>query len=398
MLKRRKIDMTMWAMLLAMFFGYMLLHTLFGGTLFSNHQWDSYTVQALAWREGKIGLGQDYPWLELAVYNGDWFVSFPPVPSLVAYPLTYIFGSEVPSNLLIIAYTLISAALAYKIFRFNGVRDVTAAFMAMFTVWGCNMMWMSTVGGVWFLAQGLNMLLCLGAVYCAFRMKRTGAFTLLAFAVGCRPFSILYYPALLIWFAYKDESERSFIGKILAQWKYLLPSVAIGAAYMLYNYARFDNPLEFGHNYLPEFTEAEHGQFHISYLKENLYNLFIRPMTVRSDGSLEYPIFNGFLFYIANPIFIVLAAAAYKDIRKKRMNIVKIALLITFALNILVLCLHKTLGGWQFGARYTVDLIPFAVMYLCLEKFTVKRWIGFVGVLAVMLNLYGAAAMFFLHG
>jgi len=388
----------MWAMLLAMFFGYVLLHTLFGGTLFSYHHWDSYTIQALAWRDGKLGLGQDYPWLELAIYKGDWFVSFPPTPTLVAYPLTFIFGSSVPSNFLIMTYTLTAAAFAYKIFRFNGVREIPSAFMATFTVWGCSMMWMSTVGGVWFLAQGLNMLLCLAAVYCAFRRKRTAAYTLLAFAVGCRPFSILYYPALLIYFAEQDDSDRSYFKKILAQWKYLLPSAGIGALYMLYNYARFDNILEFGHNYLPEFTESDHGQFHLSYLKDNLYNLFVRPLTIKADGSLEYPIFNGFLFYAANPIFIVLAAAAVKDIIKKRMNSTKIALLITFALHILALCIHKTLGGWQFGARYTVDLIPFAVMYLCIDRFRPKKWIGFVGCLAIMLNLYGAVAMHFLHG
>ncbi len=398
MLKKRKLDTTMWAMLLAMFFGYVLLHTLFGGTLFDNHYWDSYTVQAMAWRDGRVSLGQDYPWLELAVYNGDWYVSFPPTPSLVAYPLTFLFGSNVPSNLLIILYTLLAAAFAYKIFRFHGMRDIPAAFMAVFTVWGCNMMWMSTVGGVWFLAQGLNMLLCLAAVYCAFRMKRTAAFTLLAFAVGCRPFSILYYPALLIWFAQKDDSDRSFFKKLIVQWKYLIPTVVIGALYMLYNYVRFDNVLEFGHNYLPEFTESEYGQFHLSYLKDNLYNLFVRPITFRTDGSLEYPIFNGFLFYIANPIFIVLAVTAIGDVLKKRMNAAKITLLITFALHILALCVHKTLGGWQFGARYTADLIPFVVMYLCCGKFSVKKWIGLIGCLAVMLNVYGAVAMHFLHG
>ena len=219
----------MWAMLLAMFFGYVLLHTLYGGTLFDNHYWDSYTVQALAWRDGRVSLCQDYPWLELAIYNGDWYVSFPPTPSLVAYPLTFIFGSNVPSNFLIMLYALLSAAFAYKIFRNNGVTDIASAFMAVFTVWGCNMMWMSTVGGVWFLAQGLNMLLCLGAVFCAFRGTRTAAYTLLAFAVGCRPFSILYYPALLVYFAEQDASGKSLLRKILSQWKYLIPSVIVGA-------------------------------------------------------------------------------------------------------------------------------------------------------------------------
>ena len=59
---------------------FVLLHDLFGGTLLSSSPYNSYTLQALAWREGRVSLGRDYPWLELAVYQGDYYVSFPPVP------------------------------------------------------------------------------------------------------------------------------------------------------------------------------------------------------------------------------------------------------------------------------------------------------------------------------
>jgi len=71
------------------------------------------------------------------------------------------------------------------------------------------------------------------------------------------------------------------------------------------------------------------------------------------------------------------------------------------ALLVLVcLVLHKTFGGWQFGARYTVDMIPFAVMYLLSQKRDMrpKRYELALGVFAVMFNVYGALAMTFLHG
>jgi len=394
---RKKADTTFWAMLGIMLFGYVLLHTLFGGTLFIHHHWDSYTLQAMAWRNGQISLGQDYPWLELAIFNGDWYVSFPPTPSLVMFPLTFIFGAEVPSNLVMMLYAMLSAVFAYKIFRKAKISEYSAAFMALFVVWGCNMMWMSTVGGVWFLAQGLNMLLCLAAVYCAQCKKKTGAYTLLAFAVGCRPFSILYFPVLMIYFAKEEQNKKTFFANILSQWKNLIPALLIGCAYMGYNYVRFGNVLEFGHNYLPEFTGAEYGQFHVAYLKDNLYNLFVRPITVNAAGALEYPLFDGFLFYVANPIFIVLAVCAAKDVIKKQMTLEKIVLLAVFALHILLTCLHKTMGGWQFGARYTVDMIPFVVMYFCMGEFRPKKWMYFLGSLAIMLNVYGAVAMHFLH-
>ena len=46
----------------------------------------TYNLQALAWRNGKLCLDQDYPWLELAIYEGKYFVSFPPVPSVPLPP------------------------------------------------------------------------------------------------------------------------------------------------------------------------------------------------------------------------------------------------------------------------------------------------------------------------
>ena len=54
--------------------------------LFGRSAHDSYTLMALAWRRGRLSLGQDYPWLELAVFGGDWYVSFPSVPALVMLP------------------------------------------------------------------------------------------------------------------------------------------------------------------------------------------------------------------------------------------------------------------------------------------------------------------------
>jgi hypothetical protein len=65
----------------------------------------------------------------------------------------------------------------------------------------------------------------------------------------------------------------------------------------------------------------------------------------------------------------------------------------------LLLASHKTLGGWQFGARYAVDLIPYVLLYTLFnvdikaEKLTVM-----IGVFAVMFNVYGALVMNFKEG
>ena len=42
--------------------------------------YNSYILQAEAWTKGQLDLGKDYPYLELAIYKGKYFLSFPPLP------------------------------------------------------------------------------------------------------------------------------------------------------------------------------------------------------------------------------------------------------------------------------------------------------------------------------
>lgn len=199
--KRSLFDLNMLGIVIIMLLGYVLIHDLFGGTLFSYNSWDSYTLQALSWREGRLDLGRNYEYLELAIFEGKYYVSFPPVPSVVVLPLTFIFGANVPSNFISALYGIITALLAYKVLRVVNMEKGAASLLAMLVVWGSNAMWMSTSGGVWFQAQLLNMLLLIAAVYCALTDKRKTAYALVALAVGCRPFSAVGFLVLFVAFA-----------------------------------------------------------------------------------------------------------------------------------------------------------------------------------------------------
>ena len=62
--------------------------------LFEHSAHDSYTLQAMRWREGHIALAQDYDWLELAYYDGGIYVSFPPFPTVPMLLLTFLFPGD----------------------------------------------------------------------------------------------------------------------------------------------------------------------------------------------------------------------------------------------------------------------------------------------------------------
>ena len=393
--ERRRVLLALLAVLAV---GYFLLSDLMGGTLFQHQQWDSYTLQTYNWLQGRTYLlnGEKYTWLELAIYDGRYYVSFPPLPSVALIPFVLLCGLSTPNNAIMACYGLIAVTLAYEIMLKAGRTPRTSAFWALVCVWGCNMMWMTTNGGVWFQAQALNMVMCLAAVLCAMQGKKALSTTFLALAVGCRPWSAVYLPVFALSFAWSEKDEHGgFLKSCLAQWKCLIGPVLIGAGYMAYNYARFGSPLEFGHNYLPEFQRAEHGQFYIGYLWPNLKRLLTEPVRF-GNGLLDVPLFQGFMFYVANPLFIIyfvrlLLRAIHKDV-----SFEGVALLAGMVLELLLTCMHRTLGAWQFGARYTCDMIPFAYMYLARRG--PKRaadWELLVGGLAVVFNVYGAMHMFF---
>lgn len=402
----KNMDWTFGIMIFLILIAYVLIHDLIGETLFEHNRWDSYTLQAKAWLEGRVSLEQNYECLELAIYKDNYYVSFPPFPSVAMLPWVLLYGIETPNNLIMIIYVMIALTLVYSIARHLKMREILAAFWSVVIVLGCSMFWMSTMGGVWFQAQILNMILCLGAILAMLNNKRVASYICIALAVGCRPFSIVYFFVLVAYYYDKDKTSQNSKNKIVdrikvvvKQWPGIVCAAVVGILYMIYNGVRFDNPFEFGHNYLPEFMESKDGQFNIKYIPLNLYRIFIRSVTLKKNMGLEFSKFNGFNVFIANPIFIIFLVCIIVNIIRKNTNLLNTSIIITVVANILCICMHKTLGGWHFGNRYMVDMIPFVMFYIFLSKKEYKKinkvanWERIVAAFAIMFNAYGIIFM-----
>ena len=106
---------------------YLLYHDLAGGTLFTHNGWDSYTLQADAWLHGRIALDRDYPYLELAIYQGQYYVSFPPFPAVLMLPFVLVFGLDTPNNLILAFWTVAALPALYLSFRKIGIREAVSA-------------------------------------------------------------------------------------------------------------------------------------------------------------------------------------------------------------------------------------------------------------------------------
>ena len=374
--------------------GYLLYHTLAGGTLLSANSYDSYALQAQNWLNGHIDIsnGSSYSWLELAIFQGKYYVSFPPVPSLVSLPFVALMGMS-PANLLIAVYSLFSCGAVFQCIRHLGGNPQACVFWAVFFTFATNLTELSRNGGVWNQAQALNLTLCFLAMWCLFSNRNNLCLLLLALAVGCRPFSAVYLLAAGIYFLWQGRS------KLHSTLFSLLPGIfsvlLVAFCMMAYNTARFGNPLEFGHNYLPEFTRSEYGQFHLSYLLPNLLQLFRLP-TLNQQLMVEFPLFNGFLFFLVNPIFAVWGIHLFRQWKQPEFYQTLCFSLLPFLLVLLALCAHKTMGGWQFGARYTLDLLPAVLAgigFFQISKRSPHFWEQYLCTAGVIINIFGMIFM-----
>ncbi len=339
-----------------------ILHLLLGSSFFGSSDYNSYTLQALAWREGRIALGRDYPHLELAIYNGDWYVSFPPVPAIPLYFLTFLFGANTPDALLTKLYALIALFAIYNILVFRRWNRWQAVFAAFMMTLGGSMLPLILDGAVWYQAQTLAFCLTTCSICLMTRNRPTPALLLYALAVGCRPFNACYGPLLMAtWYLRQRHlSLRAAVKK-------LLPGIALGltvaAVYALYNWVRFGNPLEFGHNYLPEFTRSEHGQFSLTHLLQNARTFLIGLPLSFTNGQWSFSKFGASVF-LSNPALLLLLLGYAGMLMRGRARLSSHLTMLTFAAHLFLLLLHRTGGGFQLGARYAVDLVPYVLIYL----------------------------------
>lgn len=360
-----------------LFFGMMglfgCLHLLCGTGFAAPSFYNTYTKQALAWRSGSLHLPHDFPWLELAIYEGEYYVSFPPLPSLILLPLTFLFGESTPDHLLVKLYAVAAVFSVYAALKQSGNSRPATALLAFLFISASSALPMMLTGAVWYHAQMLALMLVCLSLMLMIKGMPTLSLLFYALSVACRPFDALYGPVLYLLYISTQKKQGLPFRKIVQK---LVPGTVLGlcvaAGIGVFNYVRFQNPFEFGHNYLPEFSFQGGIQFSLSHVGNNLKTfLFGSPLSF--DGSVYT--FNqfGYSMLIACPVITLMLVQFVTDIAKKQLSWVKIALFVSMLLHIFLLLLHRTFGGYQLGARYVVDAIPYACLYFALSKPCEKR-------------------------
>lgn len=375
------------AVFYAFFCGYLQLSAV-GTSAYS-----TYTLQALAWRKGQIALGQDYPWLELAVYQGDWYVSFPPVPSIPLYLLTFFCGAQTPDHLLVKCYVLTGCLACYHLLRKAGYDKPGAAGLSLLCSFASCLLCLTTEGAVWYQAQTLAFALSMLALMLMYGGHTTPSLFLYALAVGCRPFNALLGFVLFALY-FERRQGASPRAMLLGALPGIMLGLCVACAYGWYNYIRFGNIFEFGHNYLPEFSTQGGKQFALSHVIKNIQTFILgMPFSKTAQGWTLNRF--GFSFLLACPVFALMLLWIALDIPRRRFSVIKGVIAACMLTQLFLLLLHRTFGGYQFGARYTCDLLPYAAAYAAMPGHARRIHGAEIAALifAGAFSVYGAAAM-----
>ena len=347
----------------------------------SHNPFDQHTRQAQSWLHGRMDLKQAPSYLEIAAFEGRSFSSFPPTPSLLELPLVLLFASATPSYLLL--YLLGATALfsLYELGVKMGLRKVQACILSLCFIFGTNVFVSMVTGGVW--AQGQIYGFCLAIVGLRWISSRPAlAYVALVFAVGCRPFYFFYLPLFVVldlrWG--KRRVGQIFRTAVLSLFPYMIVMA-------LFNWARFHNPLEFGHAYLPWSRQLKNGIFSLAYLPSNLFHTFINLPTI--GGKTHFLEFHGrgTAFVLNNPIVGLGIAGLSSPFLEKEIRGTATLVLLTVWFCLL---LHESNGWFQFGLRYSIDVAPIAALG-AIAAFRSFRDGAILALLlfSVCVNLYG---------
>lgn len=342
------------------------LHLLQGSNPLTPSAYNSYTLQAMQWRKGRIALDHDVPHLELAIYRDQFWVSFPPVPTVPVYLLTFLFGSHVPDTLLVQLYAVMTCLAVYALVRRLSASKGHALVFAFLFCFGSSFLPLLQNGAVWYQAQALALLLIVLAIERMQAGSPTVSLVLYALSVGCRPFNVLYGPVLMLmyWLERPGQPPRVRIKALLPG---MLMGLLVAGAYAAYNVVRFDHPLEFGHNYLPEFSFQGGTQFSLKHMGKNINTFVLGWPWDKTPQGLQLKQF-GFSLLLANPIFLCLLLWAGCDGLRREGTAMAYLSLALACVHLLLLLSHRTVGGYQYGARYAVDAMPWALCYLWARK------------------------------
>ncbi len=336
---------------------------------------------------------------DLTLFNGYWYVPFPPLPALLLLPWVAISGvTQVNTVLFAVVLGAINVALAFQLLQALVRRGVTQLSLSdnlwLTLLWGAGSVhwYVATQGSVWFVSQTCTVTFMLLAAWLAVAkgspLLAGGA---LALAMLGRPNVALFYPFLAgvgLELINAEPTPRRFRRWLRWCLLALIPLIVGGLLLLGYNYARFQNVWDFGYtgqNVAPALAEdlRVYGQFNLHYVPHNLWAMVLSGPIWDGGGQALLPNPDGMSLLLTTPALIYLLWV------RKRSPLV-IGAWAAVVLLVIILLLYYNTGWGQFGYRFSLDFMtPVLVLLAVSAGPRMDRSMRLLILAGVLINLWG---------
>ena len=351
---------------------------------------------------GAVGfLEKPPPWLnEFVPFNGSYYSVFPlgSVLSMIPFALLRTIGviTDMPGAFIAALLAGRSCFCLLKIADRYGHSPERRILLTMAILFGTWMWTNLTFAGAWQLALGFAMLGELGAIYFTVYDRRpliAGAFFALAF--GNRTEIILTAPVFFYLLIRQRGGETAKSSskqiadrrsQIAGLTRFCAVPFVLGILSLIYNYVRFSSFTDFGYARIPGVLNEpwyNYGIFSIEYIPRQAWEMLWKIWRIKV--TFPYLIPDGFSssILLSSPFLLFSLGTGSRDKALKYASWAAIVIL-TF-----LLWIHGNSGGWQFGYRYAMVILPW-IFVILLEsspkKITPLEWAAYG--FSFAMNLY----------
>jgi len=335
-----------------------------------------------------------------ALYQGRWYVAFPPLPAVVIAPAVALWGLDTWDRLFWALFAGLGPACVYwmlRRLRETGDSERTEhedlALTALFA-FGTAFYFTAVQGTVWFAAHVVATPLT--ALYVGLSLgARQPALAGLALGLSClcRPTTLLLAPVFL-WTAWRSGQSEDATPLSMPDVRKLLRAVlpfglviaTLLALNLALNYARFDDPFEVGYRYLQIRWHGrieKWGLFNYHYLGRNLaVMLTALPWLTTAEPYVKISR-HGLALWVTTPQLL-------KVVSPHRTSRLSIALSVSVAAVAAMNLCYQNSGWIQFAYRFSLDYAAplFALLAITSGRFG-KAFYALM-VWAVLVNGFGA--------
>ena len=344
-----------------------------------------HVLQARSFVEGRLDVDEAVN--DIALFEGKYYVTFPPFPALVITPVVALFGSANTTLIALILSVLIGMVML-SLFNRMGIPESRKWWLVMAMIFGTGLWFVTKFSfGVWSFAHVVAVLMLFLAIREGLGKRRAW---LMAALLGCAFLSrqLAIYSSVFLLAILVDKADGNYKQIIKDFVVFGLVFSSFVLIYLYLNYLRFHDPFDTGYYYIASdplglLGEKRYGLFHYMYVPFNFVYMFLQGPHIEFDGLLPVGMdYFGTSITFASPfVFLAFRAKGYKVLRAGAW--------ITITLCMIHMMFYCNNGWVQINTqRFTLDFLPVAMFLVALGAKEIRiRWLYYTAGAAIFLNM-----------